>query len=95
MEWHAADGTVMSESDWAASQAEPGDAETSAAEEAGDAVPEPSVDGSETGEGSASDEPDAARAQSEAEGEPAADTEGEPAADTEGEPAAETGGSPG
>jgi N utilization substance protein A len=93
MEWHAADGTVMSESDWAAQNA----AESpDAAEEPEVAVLEASADETETGEGSASDEADAARAQSEAEGQPAGDTdaargqseaEGEPAGEAEGEPA--------
>jgi N utilization substance protein A len=73
MEWHAADGSVISESDWqaqaaAASEAEVVadgsiDEETSAAE--------PSADVDTAAEGSASDEAEAARGGSEADDEPA------------------------
>ncbi len=89
MEWHAADGTVMSESDWAAGQSEgeaAADGDTAETPEAavvdeGDAIETPDVgttdaseDETKTAEGSASDEADAARGQSEAEAEPAGDT---------------------
>jgi transcription termination/antitermination protein NusA len=83
MEWHAADGTVLRESDWAAQQAT---AEAEAAEPAPtptpDDVPEASAGVMEPAEGSASDEAEAARGQSEAEAEPASST-AEPASRTE------------
>ena len=71
MEWHAADGSVISESDWqaqaaAASEATTTDGEsTTDAEEAGavdeDAGAEPSADADAPAEGSASDEAEADR----------------------------------
>jgi len=59
MEWHAADGSVISESDWQAQ---------AAAEAAAQAA---AVEAADTAEGSASDEADAARGGSEADDEPA------------------------
>jgi len=59
MEWHAADGSVISESDW--------QVQAAAAESDADA----SADENAPGEGSASDEADAAREGSEADDEPA------------------------
>jgi N utilization substance protein A len=64
MEWHAADGTVMSESDWAASQAGEEPADT-AGPKVEPEVPVASSDEVEAAEGSASD--DAPRAESAAE----------------------------
>jgi N utilization substance protein A len=61
MEWHAADGSVISESDW--------QAQAAAAEAA--AAAEPATDLDTAAEGSASDEADAAREGSEADDEPA------------------------
>jgi N utilization substance protein A len=67
MEWHAADGSVISESDWqaqaaAASEAAVADVEDAAASSADEDAP---------AEGSASDEADAARGGSAADDEPA------------------------
>jgi N utilization substance protein A len=68
MEWHAADGTVISEADWNAQHAA---AQAAALEEA--EATQAGADVSEAGEGSASDEPDAARGGSAADDEPAID----------------------
>jgi transcription termination/antitermination protein NusA len=81
MEWHAADGSVISESDWQAQAAEAAEAP---ATEATDAEPSPdgdapadaveadtATDAAAPAEGSASDEADAARGGSEADDEPA------------------------
>ena len=73
MEWHAADGTVMSESDWAAGQGE-GRREANAETQPRRCRTASDRMKTETAEGSASDEADAARGQSEAEAEPAGDT---------------------
>jgi N utilization substance protein A len=86
MEWHAADGSVISESDWQAqaaaatddaeTDAEPATSEGSASDEA-DADSDDSTDvaattdAAEPAEGSASDEADAAREGSAADAEPA------------------------
>ena len=83
MEWHAADGSVISESDWqaqaAAAEAAVTDGEPAeAAETGGDEIAEVDTSGAEMSadvdapaEGSASDEADAAREGSEADAEPA------------------------
>jgi N utilization substance protein A len=88
MEWHAADGTVMSESDWAATQGEqPEPAEAAASDE----VPEETGAAAE----SVSDDADGAGDQGEAAAEPASeDDQGEAAAeparvDDQGEAGAE------
>ena len=97
MEWHAADGSVISESDWqaqaaAASEAATTDGEsTTDADEAGasadeDAGAESSTDADAPAEGSASDEAEAAREGSEADIDSAADdsaSDDEPATDQE------------
>jgi N utilization substance protein A len=97
MEWHAADGSVISETDWLA-QAAAASESAESAESAGEAADidadapsaesEPATDVDEAAEGSASDEADAAREGSEADDEPATQ-EGSEADD---EPATKMGG---
>jgi N utilization substance protein A len=75
MEWHAADGSVISESDWQAQAAAASDGVETDVEEAApaddDAGDQPSADVDAAAEGSASDEADAAREGSAADDEPA------------------------
>jgi N utilization substance protein A len=75
MEWHAADGSVISESDWQAQAAAASDGVETDVEEAApaddDAGDQPSADVDAAAEGSASDEADAARGGSAADDEPA------------------------
>jgi len=73
MEWHAADGSVVSESDWQAQAAATSEAEAETAQAT---------------EASVSDEADVARGGSDAAGESAAGTDDESAAGTDGESAA-------
>ncbi|HUS43347.1 MAG TPA: transcription termination factor NusA [Ilumatobacteraceae bacterium] len=86
MEWHAADGSVISESDWQAQAAAASEAEVEATTD----------DATIAAEGSTSDEADAARGGSEADDDPASDSTGaddDPATDSSGaddEPATDT-----
>ena len=71
MEWHAADGSVISESDWQAQAAAASEAPTA---EVADGA-EPPVSEDTAAEGSASDEADTAREGSAADAEPATDSD--------------------